>query len=57
MSILPSELSHFFMLAVAGLFFHGVLWARNAAFLWCHRGVILRVILSSTLYTNSTLPS
>jgi hypothetical protein len=56
MSILPSELSHFFMLAVAGLFFHGVLWARNAAFLWCHRGVILRVILSAEAWMRITDP-
>lgn len=56
MSFLPSQLSHFFLLAVAGLLFHSVLWARNAAFLWARRGIILRVVALAEVWLLLTDP-
>jgi lycopene cyclase domain-containing protein len=38
------HLSHLTMLLAAGVVFHAVLWARNAAFLWSRRRVILLVV-------------
>ena len=48
--------SHLTMLAAAGLIFHAILWARNAAFLWSRRGVILRVVLLAELWMLITDP-
>ena len=44
------------MLLAAGVIFHAMLWARNAAFLWARRRVILRVVLVAELWMLVTDP-
>ena len=39
-----AHFSHLTMLIAAGVIFHAILWARNAAFLWSRRRVIVQVI-------------
>ena len=39
-----AHFSHLAMLIAAGAIFHAILWARNAAFLWSRRRVIVQVI-------------
>lgn len=48
--------SHLTMLIAAGLIFHALLWARNAAFLWSRRRVILLVVLIAELWMFVTDP-
>ena len=43
--------SHLTMLIAAGVIFHGILWARNAAFLWSRRRVILHMIGVAELWS------
>ncbi|HJZ50406.1 MAG TPA: hypothetical protein VKE41_24715 [Roseiflexaceae bacterium] len=50
------HLSHLTMLVVAGVLFHGLLWARNAAFLWLRRRVILQVVGVAELWMLITDP-
>lgn len=50
------HLSHLTMLLVAGVLFHAILWARNAAFLWSRRRVILRVVGLAELWMLLTDP-
>ena len=47
---LPPHLSHLFMLSVAALIFHTLLWARNAPFLWSQRRIILTVVLIAEVW-------
>lgn len=54
-----SQMSHFFyllLLLVFGLLFHGILWARNARFLWSRRHTIVKVVLSAELWMLITDP-
>jgi lycopene cyclase domain-containing protein len=44
------------MLLVAGLLFHAILWARNAAFLWSRRRLILLVVGLAELWMLITDP-
>jgi lycopene cyclase domain-containing protein len=48
--------SHLTMLLAAGLIFHAVLWARNAAFLWARCRVILLVVGLAELWMLITDP-
>lgn len=48
--MIPEQFSHLFLLIVSGLIFHGLLWTRNAAFLWRHRAVILKIILIAEVW-------
>jgi lycopene cyclase domain-containing protein len=48
--------SHLTMLLVAAIIFHAILWARNAAFLWSRRRVILLVVLAAELWMLVTDP-
>jgi lycopene cyclase domain-containing protein len=48
--------SHLTMLMVAGMIFHAILWARNAAFLWSRRRVILLVVGAAELWMLLTDP-
>ena len=50
------HLSHLTMLLVAGVLFHAILWARNAAFLWSRRRVILAVVGLAELWMLITDP-
>jgi lycopene cyclase domain-containing protein len=50
MTIIPSHLSHLFMLSMAALIFHALLWVRNAHFLWSQRRIILTVVLIAELW-------
>lgn len=56
MTFLPEHFSHLFMLTVAGLVFHALLWARNGRFLWRNRPIILTVMALSELWTVITDP-
>jgi len=44
------------MLLVAAVIFHGILWARNAAFLWARRRTILAVVAVAELWMLVTDP-
>jgi lycopene cyclase domain-containing protein len=48
--------SHVTMLLVAAIVFHAILWARNAAFLWARRWLILLVIGLAELWMLITDP-
>jgi lycopene cyclase domain-containing protein len=48
--------SHLTMLLAAGVIFHAILWARNAAFLWSRRRTILLVVSLAELWTLLTDP-
>jgi lycopene cyclase domain-containing protein len=48
--------SHLTMLLVAGVIFHAILWARNAAFLWARRRTILAVVGIAELWMLVTDP-
>ncbi|MFN8456824.1 MAG: lycopene cyclase domain-containing protein [Anaerolineae bacterium] len=48
--MIPEPFSHLFLLIVSGFIFHGLLWARNAAFLWRQRAVILKIILIAEVW-------
>ena len=56
MNLIPTHFSHLFMLCVAGLAFHAILWARNGHFLWGQRRIILSVIAAAELWTLITDP-
>ncbi len=51
-----AHFSHLTMLIAAAVIFHGILWARNAAFLWSRRRVILQVIGVAELWMLITDP-
>lgn len=52
----PGHFSHLAMLIVAGLIFHAILWARNGAFLWSQRRVILQVVALAEVWMLITDP-
>ena len=56
MNFIPAQFSHLFMLLVAAVIFHGVLWARNAPFLWSQRGTIFKIILMAEVWMLITDP-
>lgn len=56
MTFIPTHFSHLFLLAVAGLIFHSILWARNGRFLWSQRRIIFTVILFAEAWTLITDP-
>ena len=56
MSWLPPQFSHLFLLLIAAVIFHGVLWARNTSFLWSQRRTILQVILIAEVWMLITDP-
>lgn len=53
---LPLPLHNLFMLAVAGVVFHTILWSLNGRFLWQNRGVILGVLAFAELWMLITDP-
>ena len=53
---IPTHLSHLFLLTVAALLFHGLLWARNGRFLWRNRRIILAVVALAEVWTLITDP-
>ncbi len=54
--MMPESLTHLILLTIAGLLFHGMLWARNGRFLWSKRGVIVKVILIAESWMLVTDP-
>ncbi|HRW11436.1 MAG TPA: lycopene cyclase domain-containing protein [Caldilineaceae bacterium] len=56
MTFLPSQFSYLFMLIVAALIFHGILWARNAPFLWRNRRIIFTVVAIAEVWMVITDP-
>lgn len=53
---LPEQYTHLFMLCVAGLVFHGLLWVRNGPFLWRNRRIILIVVAIAEVWMLITDP-
>ena len=53
---MPAQFTYLLMLLAFGLIFHAVLWARNAAFLWSRRDVILKVVLLAEVWMLVTDP-
>src|SRR5437870_4173237 len=53
---MPSSFTYLLLLLVFALLFHGLLWARNARFLWGRRGVILKVVLVAEAWMLLTDP-
>lgn len=56
MSWLPEPLTHFFMLSVAAVVFHALLWIRNGPFLWRNRRIILWVVAIAEVWMVITDP-
>ena len=56
MSWLPEHLTHFFMLSVAAVVFHALLWIRNGPFLWRNRRIILWVVAIAEVWMVITDP-
>jgi lycopene cyclase domain-containing protein len=56
MNFVPPHLTHLFLLVVAALLFHAILWARNARFLWQQRGIILTVVAIAEVWMLVTDP-
>lgn len=56
MLFIPEHLSHLFMLSVAALLFHGILWLRNGPFLWRNRRIILQVVAIAEVWMVITDP-
>ena len=48
--------SHLFMLIVAALLFHVVLWLRNGPFLWRNRRILFSVVAIAELWMLITDP-
>ena len=53
---LPSQFTYLLLTLVSALIFHGILWARNARFLWSRRRTILQVALLAELWMLLTDP-
>lgn len=53
---MPESLTHLTIMLATGVLFHGILWARNARFLWSQRGLILRVIVLGQIWNFVTEP-
>jgi lycopene cyclase domain-containing protein len=53
---IPEQFHHLALLLMAAVIFHGMLWARNAAFLWSRRRTILAVVLVGELWMLVTDP-
>lgn len=56
MSFIPLHFSHLFLLCVAAVIFHAMLWARNGRFLWRNWRIILAVVALCELWTLITDP-
>ena len=53
---LPEQFSHLFLLTLAALIFHAMLWARNGRFLWHNWRIILTVVTLAELWMIVTDP-
>lgn len=56
MSWLPTAYWHLFMLTVAAVVFHALLWLRNGPFLWRNRHIILSVVAIAEVWMLITDP-
>ena len=56
MNWLPLRFSYLGLMTVFAFLFHGVLWARNARFLWSRRRIILTVVLIAEVWMLITDP-
>lgn len=56
MSWLPEQYTHLFMLTVAAVVFHALLWIRNGPFLWRNRHIIFTVVIIAELWMVITDP-
>jgi lycopene cyclase domain-containing protein len=56
MNPLPPQFTYLALTILSAIIFHGILWARNAPFLWKQRRVILKVILLGELWMLITDP-
>ncbi|MDX1521546.1 MAG: hypothetical protein R3264_07955 [Anaerolineae bacterium] len=56
MSAVPAQYHHLTLLLIAAMIFHGILWARNAPYLWSQRRVILTVVAIAEVWMLITDP-
>jgi lycopene cyclase domain-containing protein len=56
MATFPPRFTYLGFLLLFGAAFHGLLWARNARFLWARRAVIARVVLAAEAWMLVTDP-
>ena len=56
MPLIPPPLTYLVLTLGAGLIFHGILWARNARFLWSRRRTILQVVALAEIWMLVTDP-
>lgn len=56
MDVFPPRFTYLGFLLLFGALFHGLLWARNAPFLWARRAVLLKVILIAEAWMLITDP-
>jgi lycopene cyclase domain-containing protein len=54
--MLEGRFAHLTLLIIAGVAFHGILWVRNARFLWSQRRIITQVVLISQVWMLITDP-
>ena len=52
----PPQFTYLLLTLAAALIFHGILWARNARFLWGRRRAILRLVMLAELWMLLTDP-
>jgi len=56
MAWFPPRLTYLALTLAVGAIFHGILWARNARFLWSKRATILTVVLIAEAWMLVTDP-
>ncbi|MFN8464260.1 MAG: lycopene cyclase domain-containing protein [Caldilineaceae bacterium] len=56
LGFIPAQYYHLALLVLAAVIFHGILWARNAPFLWSQRRTILFVVLIAEVWMLVTDP-
>ncbi len=54
--MIPPRFTYLALTLAAALIFHGILWARNARYLWSQRRVILTVVLIAEVWMLLTDP-
>jgi lycopene cyclase domain-containing protein len=56
LGFVPEQFHHLALLLMAAVIFHGILWARNASYLWSQRRTILFVVLVGEIWMLITDP-
>jgi lycopene cyclase domain-containing protein len=50
MPTLPPQFTYLSLTVLSALIFHGILWTRNARFLWSRRRIVLQVALLAEIW-------